>query len=489
MGRCLGLVQLVRKDVGQDGVVAAAVHVLQGLDGGVIFSRKNLDNAQVLLSLGGAGLAEAGFGGLEVILSEGHHALGVDNIGILGVKLAEAGLGLGHLALAQVKDGQVVHGTLGIETLDGLLVDALLLGGILGYGSHAEEGLLVQNLLVVLQDIHQFLVGVVLHLHVGNEAGAAEFRQHLSLEGGEHLGHVADFVLTDGRVRVHGQDTEDEFLVFDGALGNQLLEAFPVFTHAADGGVQALVALHHLVPGLGGTLGTVGGELVVHFLRAFRRGVSHNFGALDSGALVGGGGIQGGQEFLHGLALELGVADLGAVYVILDLTFGGGDNHVLVIVFLEGQVAGTLHQHVSGVGAIGHFLDGQVDGLLSGQHLAAEFQMALFHAFHIVEVEALRHLLAFGGNHLVVVLHLLSLVLDGLHGSLSSVIDNDRSDFQHHVGVEVILGIRYRNHGVYASANHFQYGRLAAYLDVLGHFGHLLRGCAGRGEGGGCEND
>ena len=247
------------------------------------------------------------------------------------------------------------------------------------------------------------------------------------------------------------------------------------------------MALHHLVPSLGGTLGTVGGELVVHVLCAFGGSVCHNLGALDGGALVGGGGSQGGQEVLHGLALEFRTADLGAVHVILDLALGGGNNHVLVVVLLESQVAGALHQHVSGVGAIGHFLHGQVDGFLSGQHLAAELQVALFHAFHIVEVEALRHLLAIGGNHLVVVLHFLTLVLDGLHGSLSSVIDNDRGDLQDHVGVEIILGISHRNHGVDASANHFQYGGLAAYLDVLGHLGHLFGGCASHGEGGCCK--
>ena len=66
-----GLVQLVVQDVGEDGVVAAAIHVGEGLGGLFVLTGEDLDDAQVLLGVGGGGAAEAVRGGGEVVLAEG----------------------------------------------------------------------------------------------------------------------------------------------------------------------------------------------------------------------------------------------------------------------------------------------------------------------------------------------------------------------------------------------------------------------------------
>ena len=320
-------------------------------------------------------------------------------------------------------------------------------------------------------------------------ASATELRKDFTLEGGEYLGHVADFVFAHGRVAIHGQDAEDELLVFDIALGNQLLEAFPVFTHALDGGIQGIVALGDLVPGLGSALGTVTGELVVQFLGTFGGGVGHNLRALDGGTLIGVGGVQGGQELLDGGSLQFGIANLGAVYLIFDLTLGRGHDHILIVVLLEGHVPGALDQHIGGVGTIGHLAGGQVDGLLAGQYAAAELQMALFHTFYIVEVEALRYFLAFGRNHFVVVLHLFALILEGLHGRFTTFVHNHGGDFQDYLGIEIILGVSNRHDGVDGSVNHLQDRGLAGHLDIVGHFGHLFRRRTGYGKRSGGEEN
>ena len=145
-----GLVQLVGQDVGEDGVVAAAVHVGQGLGGGVIVAGEDLDDTEVLLGVGGVGAAEVVRGGGEVVLAEGDDALGVEDVAVGGVDLGEGFLGLGELVLVQVEVREVELGALGTELADGTLVDLFLLVVILHEGGGAEEGFLVEDVGVVI---------------------------------------------------------------------------------------------------------------------------------------------------------------------------------------------------------------------------------------------------------------------------------------------------------------------------------------------------
>ena len=135
-----GLVQLVVQDVGEDGVVAAAIHVGEGLGGLFVLTGEDLDDTQVLLGIGSGGAAEAVRGGGEVVLAEGDDTLGVEDVGIVGVDLAEGGLSLGELAFGEVEGGEVELGALGIELADGAVVDRFLLVVALHEGGGAEEG-------------------------------------------------------------------------------------------------------------------------------------------------------------------------------------------------------------------------------------------------------------------------------------------------------------------------------------------------------------
>ena len=93
------------------------------------------------------------------------------------------------------------------------------------------------------------------------------------------------------------------------------------------------------------------------------------------------------------------------------------------------------------------------------------------------------YFLAVGGNYLVVVLHVFSLILEGFHGSFTAFIHDDGSDFQDNLGVEVVLGVGYGNGGINGAIHHLKYLRGAFYRYVFGHLGHFFRGCAGCQDG------
>ena len=479
------LVQLVGQDVGEDGVVAAAVHVGQGLRGGVVVAGEDLDDTEVLLGVGGVGAAEIVRGGGEVVLAEGDDTEGVEDVGIVGAGLGEGFLSLGELAFVEIQGSEVELGALGVELADGTLVDLFLLVVVLHEGGGAEEGFLVQHVGIVVEELQEFLGGVVLILDVRDEAGTAEFRKDLALEGGEDLGHVADLVFTDGRVAVHGEDAEDELLVFDVGFPDELLETFPVFAEASHRGFGDVVLLAHFPQGLVGGGGTLVSQFVVLVLGAFRGGVGEDLGTGDGGALVGVDLVDGGEEVLDGLSLELGVADFGAVHQVLDLAFGGGGDDFLVGIGLRGHEAVTLDQHVGGVQAVGDFLGGEVHELVSLAGDTAELEVAFLHALDIVEVHALLDGLAVGGDNLEVVLDFFALIVERLHLGFAAGVHEDGRNFEDGLRIEVAFGIGDGYLGVDGSVHGFEHARITGDLHVFGHLGHLVE----RGAGGGrCDH-
>ena len=478
-----GLVQLVGQDVGEDGVVAAAIDIGKGLGGGVIVAGEDLDDTEVLLGVGGVGAAEVVRGGGEIVLAEGDDAEGVDDVGIVGVGLAESFLSLGELAFVEIQGSEVELGAFGVELAGGPLVDLFLLVVVLHEGGGAEEGLLVQHVGIVVEELQEFFGGVVLIFHVRDEAGAAELRKDLALEGGEDLGHVADLVLTDGRVAVHGEDAEDKFLVFDVGFPDELLETFPVFAEASHRGFGDVMLLAHFPEGLVGGGGTLVSQFVILVLGAFRGGVGKDFGAGDGGALVGIDLVDGGEEVLDGLALELGVADVGAVHQVLDLAFGGGGNDLLVGVGLRGDEAITLDQHVGGVQAVGDFLGGEIHELVSLTGDTAEFEVAFLHALDIVEVHALLDGLAIGGDNLEVVLDFFALIVERLHLGFAAGVYEDGRYFEDGLRIEVAFGIGDGYLCVDGSVHSFEHARVTGDLHVFSHLGHLVEGGTGRGRG------
>ena len=393
--------------------------------------------------------------------------------------LVQGVLGLVVLVLGKIQGGEVELGAVAAEAAHGLLVDLFLLGVVLHEGGGAQEGFFVQDVGVVVQELEEFLGGVVLILDVGDEAGAAEFREDLTLEGGEHLGHVADLALADGRVAVHGEDAEDQFLVLDVGLADELLEAFPVLTEGLDLGIGGVVLLGEFVPGLAGGSGTLVGQFVVLALGAFRGSVGQDLGALDGGALVGIDLVDGGEELADALALDLGVTDVSAVHQVLDLALGGGGDDVLVGVGLRGDEAVALDKHISGVRTVGNLLRREVHGLAAVAGDAAELEVALLHAFHIVEVETLGDGLSLGGNGLVVVLHFLALVDDRAHFGFAAFIHDDGRDLEDGLRVEIVGRIGDGDDRVDALVHDLEDAGFAGDLHVLGHLGHLFDGCTG----------
>ena len=211
-----------------------------------------------------------------------------------------------------------------------------------------------------------------------------------------------------------------------------------------------------------------------------------DFGAGDGGALVGVDLVDGGQELLDGLALELGVADLGAVHQILDLAFGGGGDDVLVGVGLRGDEAVALDEHVGGVHAVGDLLGGEVHEFLTLAGDAAELEVALLHAGDVVEVQALGDGLTVGGDDLVVVLDLLALVGERLHGHFAAVVHEDGSDFEDGLRVEVVGRIGDGDDRVDGAVHGFQNAGFAGDFHVFSHLGHLVERGAGDGRGEDC---
>ena len=98
-------------------------------------------------------------------------------------------------------------------------------------------------------------------------------------------------------------------------------------------------------------------------------------------------------------------------------------------------------------------------------------------------MDALGYGLAVGGDDFVVVLDLGTLIDEGLHGSFTALIDNDRSHLEDGLGIEIALGVCHLDDGVDGSVDNFEDLRFAGYFYVFGHFGHLLHGGAGSGGG------
>ena len=102
-----GLVKLIHKDEGKDGVVAAALGLLKNLDGFLVLAGKDKDNAKVLLCLRGSGLAEAVFCGFKVVLTEGQDADSVHNVIVSALNLCKFFLCGCVLALLEIKSGKI----------------------------------------------------------------------------------------------------------------------------------------------------------------------------------------------------------------------------------------------------------------------------------------------------------------------------------------------------------------------------------------------
>ena len=107
--------------------------------------------------------------------------------------------------------------------------------------------------------------------------------------------------------------------------------------------------------------------------------------------------------------------------------------------------------------------------------------MALFHAGNVVEVDLLLDGLTVGGDDFVVVLDLLTLVDERLHLGLTAFVHEDRGHFEDGLGIEVIGGIGNGNDGVDGVVRGLEHARVAGYLHVFSHLGHLFDRGAGDG--------
>ena len=475
----LGVVQAVGEDVGEGAVEAAALGVGEFLAGLVVVAGEDVEDTHVPLGLLGAGLGEVTGSLLVVTLLHGDHAEGVLELAVLGLNLTEGALRGGNLAGVQQGDTLVEAGAVAVELVDGLLVEVSLLVIVLNEGSGTEEGLFVEDVDVVVNELEELFAGVVLVLDIGDEAGAAEFRKDGALEGGVDLGHVLDLAFADGRVAVHGKDAEDQVLIFDVALGNELLEAFPVLADGLDVGVADFLALGDLAESLLTALGALVGKLGVEVLAAFRGSVGDDFGTGEGLALIGLDLIESGLKVLDGLALELLVVDVRAVHGVLDLAFGGLLDDLLVVVGLVRQVTLGVDHLVSGVAAVGDLAGRELGGLGLVAGDGPQLEDGVLHALDIVEMDMLADGLSCGGNGFIIVLHLLTLVDERLHGRFAAFVDEHRGHFEDSFRMEIIGGIRDGQVGVDVVGDHFEDLGIAGDFDIFGHLDHFLVGGAG----------
>ena len=386
---CAGgsLVKLAGEDVGEDGVVAATLGILQVLDCLLVVTGEDVDDTLVGLGDVGAGLLEAvGCGGV-VTFPHGQYAKGVLEVAVLSPDGVEGLLCLCEVVGSEIGGAKVEPCSVAVELADGLVVELDLAVGVLDEGGSVQEGGLVENVDVVVNQLEEFLGGVVLVLDVGDEPCATQLRKDVALEFGVDGGHILDLALTHCRVAVHGEDAEDEVLVFDIGILDELLEAFPVLTDALHLGICDVLALHDLVPSLVGALRTLVGELGVEALSAFRGSVCYDLGPGEGLPLVGLDLVESLLEVLDGLALELGGTDIGGVDLVHDLAFSRLLDDGLVAVSLERHLATGLDEHVGGVQSVGDLLGGELVGLVLVLGDTAEFEVALLHSLDIVEME------------------------------------------------------------------------------------------------------
>ena len=452
-------------------------------DGVVVLAVEDVERTLVDLAVLAGNLGEPLGGFVELAVTHGenaHHV--VVAVAFLFLHLVEGVLCSLVVTLVEVSHTEVVLGLVGAVLLDSLLVDGDLAVDVLGVGGGSQESGLVEHVDVVVHEVGQFFSGVVGVLHVGDEAGAAQLREDIGLQGRIDSGHVLDLTLADVRVAVHRQDAEDQLLVFDVGVVHQFLEAFPVLTDRTGGHVAGVEFLGDGVEGLVGALLTVGGELVVEGFGAIRGSVGHDLGALDFTALVGGEGLEGFLEVFHVVAAELGIADVGAVDQIHDLGFGGLGDHFLIAVGHVVVATLGVGQHIGGVGTVG---DLDVGGIHEFRtfiiDLRAAYQFGFLHTRDIVEMDFLGDGGTGLGDGLEVVGDFLALIYERLADGFTADIEEHGGHLERGLREEVL---RREGHGygcVDVAGDDLKHFRIALDVDLVGSINHFL------GVGAGCE--
>ncbi len=470
----LGLVKLVGEDVSEDSVVAAALGILKILDSLVVVAGADVDDTLVGLGHVVASLLEVVGGGGEVTIAESEDTQSVVKVSVLGLDGGESLGGVLEVAGVQVSGTEVEPGGVAVELADSLVVKLHLAVKILHEGSGLEESGLIENLAVVVDHLKKLVGSVVLELDVGDEAGAAELRENVVLKLGIDGRHVLDLALTDSRIAVHGEDTEDEILVADVGVLDKLLEAFPVLTDAPDFRISHFLTLDDLIPSLVSGLGTVVGKLAVEFLTTIRRSVGDDLGAHESLPLVSGDLVESVLEVLDGLTLELLALDIGGIDPIEDLALSGLLEDSLITISLERNKTSGLHELVGGVHTVSDLLGGKGDGLLLVLGDTAELKMGLLHSLDEREMKLLGHCAASLGNDFVVVLYFLTLIHKGSHLGLATLIDNDRGDLKDSLRVEIVGRIGHCDGRINIASDCLENGRVASNNNIVSKFSHLL---------------
>ena len=251
------------------------------------------------------------------------------------------------------------------------------------------------------------------------------------------------------------------------------------------------MALDDLIPSLLGGAGALVGEFAVQGLTAFRRSVSDDLGTREGLPLVGLDLIEGSEEVLDGLALQLFLTDIGGVDRVEDLALSRLGDDLLIVIRLVRERAVHIDELVGGVDTVGDLLGRKDDGTALQARDTAELEIGLLHAGNILEVEVLLDSGARRRDDLVVVLHLFTLIDDRLHRLLAAFIDDDGRDLENSLGEEISLGIRDGNQRVDLAGHGLKGRRSALHDDILSQLGHLVDGRAGQGSKreGCCKDD
>ena len=400
-----------------------------------------------------------------------------------------------------------------VVLLGGVLQHLRLHGIILNQRGDVEQFLVVQliELAAVDQRLH---LGVALtgDLHVVDQLGAAQFRQHVLFEFAVNRRHVLDLVLALGRRIVHAQHLKNQILVLDVRLLDHLLETFPVLAVTGSVDIETVLG-QDLLDGLATGLATCAGQLVVELLRTVGRSVAVHIEALRDAVvlLVGHSGfLELGELFVlferllvHHRAVDL-VEDLGLVYLIRRtlVVVGSRSGSVAEVEILLHRVDALGDEHAAlsaqrhGLGRLrigqhGRFLlrhgfarSGVEHHVLAGAVALAldqNAQLALLHTVVVGEFDMLRVGTAVvGRNNGIVVIHLLALDVFRSTGHFAALEHDHRRQTQRSFLVEISCREVHRNVGAHDAVVERQHLRCARVSNLILFLTHLLETVATR---------
>ena len=327
--------------------------------------------------------------------------------------------------------------------MSSLRVDSFLLGSIVSQRSGIQQFFDIELLGICSGQVGDFFVRLTDNFIIQSQTRTTQLRQDFVSQSLVNRRDILDFLFSLFRIRIHRQNTQDQFLVLDVGLAYQFLEAFPVLSSVFRVYIYIdLILLQVLVDNLGSVVLTIFSQCSVQFHTTIRRSVCRDFDVAD--LLVGSFAY-----VLHFFVEGLGSLQFAGTNVcLLDQ-----EHDVSVMLFLDDALESvvTVSSVCAGQSLVNEFRsrDNTVSDLHSGDFyclltdfsLEFQIQFRLGHFGNIVERSlhciAATHLV---GDSLVVAFHLLTLEYSRLAFGLATVPLQNGSNFHNSLLVEVLFG-------------------------------------------------